>query len=58
MGDFLVEESRRSEHSFACPAAESAAMIWAYDPLYVGRNGDTPQMYFFKPWNATRQVVC
>ena len=44
LGDFLVEESKRSGHAFRSAEEEAAALIWNYSPVYTGKNGATPQV--------------
>jgi hypothetical protein len=49
--NFFVQEARKSQHRFATPAAEKAALIYQYHPTYTGDDTSESfpdqQTYFF-----------
>lgn len=47
VADFLIEESKKSEHSYLSPQAENDALIYNYPLVYVGKNGSAETRFIF-----------
>jgi len=49
VSDFFISEARKSNHKFLSAAAQTAALIYNYDPTYTGLNpsSDFVQTYYF-----------
>lgn len=46
--EFIVDEARKSEHSFPSYQKEYDALIYNYNPVYSeARTGDFEQLYVF-----------
>jgi len=46
VSNFFIQESRKSNHSFANQNEEDKVLIYAYTPVYIG---DGQQIYYFPP---------
>lgn len=51
VADFLVNDSKRSEHAFGSVEEETAALIENYFVRFTGSH----QEYLFPPWEARRR---
>ncbi|XP_069474068.1 gamma-glutamyl hydrolase-like [Ambystoma mexicanum] len=47
IADFFVNEARKSSHRFSSPKEEEEALIYNYQPIYVGNITGYEQVYFF-----------